>query len=316
MADRYDERDPYRERDRDRGWEEHDRDRDRRYSGNRGDWGGNECGWEGSNRAQEWNPDRRGERGGLDRGHPEQNREQWGSRSSWGTGNQSRGEWDRERDYTNEGRREGGWSEGRFGGRENWSGQGSYGQQQGRESEWNRADRDRGHGYDWEHSGTWGSGQAGRYDEGRGEMRRGAGDTRSSRQYAGGYNIGSGYGGGSGAYGGGMGTQGTGRFAGRGPKGWQRSDERIRDDVNERLTHHPDVDATEIDVQVSQGVVTLSGAVDDRHARRLAEDIAEGVSGVREVQNQIRVQQQSAMTSAGHSSPDVIGGSSQKTESK
>jgi osmotically-inducible protein OsmY len=104
-----------------------------------------------------------------------------------------------------------------------------------------------------------------------------------------------------------MGTQGSGRFAGRGPKGWQRSDDRIRDDINERLTRHPDVDATEIDVQVSNGQVTLSGTVDERHARRLAEDIAEGVSGVKEVQNHIRVQQ--GLISAGHSTPELTAGS-------
>ena len=42
---------------------------------------------------------------------------------------------------------------------------------------------------------------------------------------------------------------------------------------------------------MSNGEVTLTGTVDDRQAKRLAEDIAESVSGVREVHNQIRVQQ-------------------------
>jgi osmotically-inducible protein OsmY len=80
-------------------------------------------------------------------------------------------------------------------------------------------------------------------------------------------------------------------YAGRGPKGYRRSDERIREDVCDRLTQHPDVDATNIDIAVANGVVTLSGAVNDRREKRIAEDLAESVYGARDVQNQIRVEQ-------------------------
>jgi osmotically-inducible protein OsmY len=76
---------------------------------------------------------------------------------------------------------------------------------------------------------------------------------------------------------------------GRGPKGWQRSDERIRDDLSEQLERHPQIDASEIEVQVQQGDVTLTGSVTDRQTKRLAEDVADAVSGVREVHNQLRV---------------------------
>lgn len=78
-------------------------------------------------------------------------------------------------------------------------------------------------------------------------------------------------------------------FRGRGPKGYQRSDERIREEVCEILTHDHDVDASEIEVNVQGGVVTLSGSVNDRWAKRRAEDIVESVSGVKDVENQIRV---------------------------
>jgi len=81
----------------------------------------------------------------------------------------------------------------------------------------------------------------------------------------------------------------SGQFSGRGPKGYQRSDDRIREDVSDKLMEHGDLDASEIEVNVSQGVVTLSGSVDDRWGKRLAEDIAERVSGVRDVMNQLRV---------------------------
>lgn len=80
-----------------------------------------------------------------------------------------------------------------------------------------------------------------------------------------------------------------GMFSGRGPKNYKRSDERIQEDVNERLTRHPDIDASDIEVSVSDGVVTLSGTVDNRRAKHLAEDVAESVSGVKDVNNQIRV---------------------------
>jgi BON domain len=87
-------------------------------------------------------------------------------------------------------------------------------------------------------------------------------------------------------------------FRGRGPKNYTRSDDRIREDVCERLTMDHDVDASEIEVNVASGAVTLTGTVDNRHAKRRAEDLAESVAGVTDVQNQIRI---SRGTEAGQS---------------
>jgi BON domain len=84
----------------------------------------------------------------------------------------------------------------------------------------------------------------------------------------------------------------SGPHAGRGPKNYRRPDERIREDINDRLTESPEVDATEIEVRVENGEVTLTGIVDSRHAKRIAEDLAENVAGVKDVHNQIRVQEQ------------------------
>lgn len=75
---------------------------------------------------------------------------------------------------------------------------------------------------------------------------------------------------------------------GRGPKNYSRSDERIREDVNDRLTENEWVDASEIEVSVEGGEVTLSGTVEDRRSKRRAEDCADAVSGVRHVQNNLR----------------------------
>ncbi|MEX0784726.1 MAG: BON domain-containing protein [Dehalococcoidia bacterium] len=79
-----------------------------------------------------------------------------------------------------------------------------------------------------------------------------------------------------------------GQYSGRGPKGYQRSDDRIREDVCERLTQAWDVDAEDIDVRVSNGEVTLSGSVMDRYQKRMAEDAIERVPGIRDVNNQLR----------------------------
>jgi osmotically-inducible protein OsmY len=78
-------------------------------------------------------------------------------------------------------------------------------------------------------------------------------------------------------------------YAGRGPRGYRRSDERIREDVNERFTDDWRVDASDIEVSVDNGVVTLAGRVGSRAEKRRAEDVAESVSGVTDVSNQLRV---------------------------
>jgi hypothetical protein len=76
---------------------------------------------------------------------------------------------------------------------------------------------------------------------------------------------------------------------GRGPKGYQRSDERILEDASESLTRHGRVDASNIEVEVENGEVTLEGTVDNRAAKRMAEDAVEQVPGVRDVHNRLRI---------------------------
>jgi hypothetical protein len=78
---------------------------------------------------------------------------------------------------------------------------------------------------------------------------------------------------------------------GRGPKGYTRSDERIREDVSDRLTDDALVDASYVEVSVAGGEVTLNGFVDSRTAKRRAEDCAEDVTGVSHVQNNLRVRE-------------------------
>lgn len=93
-----------------------------------------------------------------------------------------------------------------------------------------------------------------------------------------------------------------GQHKGKGPKNYSRSDERIKDDINDRLSDDPFIDASEIDVTVNSGEVTLTGTVDHRNTKRRAEDLAEAVSGVKHVENRIRVGQSQSSFSGGSGS--------------
>ncbi|HEX8118583.1 MAG TPA: BON domain-containing protein, partial [Pyrinomonadaceae bacterium] len=84
--------------------------------------------------------------------------------------------------------------------------------------------------------------------------------------------------------------RGEGKFRGRGPKNYRRSDDRLREEVCDRLTDNEWLDASDVEVNVVAGEVILTGSVDSRYAKRLAENIAESVSGVANVQNNLRVQ--------------------------
>ena len=52
------------------------------------------------------------------------------------------------------------------------------------------------------------------------------------------------------------------------------------------------IDASDVDVRVSEGEVTLIGTVESRRDKRLLEDMIDDVSGVRDVHNQVRVRRE------------------------
>jgi osmotically-inducible protein OsmY len=135
-------------------------------------------------------------------------------------------------------------------------------------------------------SEDWGGGAGGGYGYGR----QGSSSGQSGQNYSGAQTLGAESGTG---YAGRQGWESTGQtmgqYVGRGPKNYLRSDDRIRDDVCRRLTENPEVDASNIDVDVSNREVTLTGNVSSREQRRKAEDCAEQIPGVSHVQNNIRV---------------------------
>lgn len=181
-------------------------------------------------------------------------------------------------------------------GRDRWDDR--YGRQdeRGPQGYGDRATQDRPGGYGMGRSGQddrW-SGDAGQQGRGdwAGSGRAGQGAQGNGQPYGSGGmardRYGQGYGGGmSDRYGQ---AQRQDSYRGRGPSGYQRSDDRIREDVNDALEDDDHVDASEITVQVQSGEATLTGTVRDRTQKRAAEDCVERVRGVKDVHNQIRVQ--------------------------
>jgi hypothetical protein len=94
-----------------------------------------------------------------------------------------------------------------------------------------------------------------------------------------------------------------------GPKGYQRSDERIREDICERLAHARHVDVRDVEVEVQGGVVRLTGNVRDRRQKYCIEEIADDVFGVREIHNAVRLGAPGAFGVSGLTEGTQAGGS-------
>jgi hypothetical protein len=99
----------------------------------------------------------------------------------------------------------------------------------------------------------------------------------------------------------------TGPYRGRGPRGYRRSDAAIYEEICERMTRHPGLDATDFEVLVQDGEVTLIGTVEDRAQKRLAEEVADLVLGVRDIANHLTVRPgRPRMNGAGARTPEGV----------
>ena len=156
--------------------------------------------------------------------------------------------------------------------------------QAGMSTDWGRMQDDYGRGYGGGMQGNYGGSSTGYGGSGSYGMRQGQygqgqygqgpyGQGPYGQQGMRGGNIGQGFGGG---------------HRGKGPQGYTRSDERIKEQVSEALSDDDQIDATHIEVVVKNGEVILTGTVEDRRQKRLAEDCIEHLPGVRDVQNQLR----------------------------
>jgi BON domain len=74
-----------------------------------------------------------------------------------------------------------------------------------------------------------------------------------------------------------------------GPKGYKRSDERLREDISERLMQAYDIDSSDVTIQVLGAKVVLEGTVPDRYMKHAIENLADAAPGVEDVENRIRV---------------------------
>jgi hypothetical protein len=207
----------------------------------------------------------------------------------------------------------------RSGRQQDWQSRGQ-GHQSGQQDDWARSnqwDEDR---YGYPEATSYGremsrgeSGYGGRGRFGQGDDNQGSGFRQQSGMAGSG--SGSGFGSSSGSYGSGYGIPAGGdsrqqwgggyseqtrsrqemspgnqqRPGGKTPKGYVRSDDRIKDDICERLYHSHDMDVAAVTVNVSEGVVVLEGSVSERGQKHRIEDICEQCIGVKDVENRIRV---------------------------
>jgi osmotically-inducible protein OsmY len=284
-----------------------------RHEEERGEWGGRDD--ERGERASrgERGSQRPGGQAGRGHGYPREEQERWeaeGGRSpnrgferdrSFGEQDWSRGA-EQER-----GQRQGGYPGSPYGEYGRWGGGGQgMGRQFGGEDPQRRGDeRERGYG-----GGTgsrYGSSEygAGRYSGAQQGWRGGPEQEWSGggqQGWRGGREFESG--GGQESWGerafesGGRGGQ---RF-GQPPKGYKRSDERIREDVCDTLMRRSHLDASEVEVQVRDGEVTLQGSVSDRRAKFEIEHLADSIPGVKDVTNSLRIKREDASRGSATSS--------------
>lgn len=200
--------------------------------------------------------------------------------------------------------------------REPWEGQrgegrqygqhGQYGQRYGSEGRYGSFGGEQ-HGRREQHMG----GRSGGYGEGGYQWGQQSGQHSGSSNYwehgGGGPSYHPGYGGQEQRYGGmagsnywqhggsfGAGSAGamSGASRSRPPKGYTRSDERLKEDICEHLMSTPWIDAGEVSVEVKDGNVKLEGTVPERSMKHRIEDIAEECPGVKSVDNRVRVERQ------------------------
>lgn len=77
-------------------------------------------------------------------------------------------------------------------------------------------------------------------------------------------------------------------YSGHGPKNWKISDEKLKEKVCEILLKSSEVDATELEVEVEDRVVTLKGFIANRGMKNVAEDLIASIPGIEDVFSEVR----------------------------
>lgn len=99
-----------------------------------------------------------------------------------------------------------------------------------------------------------------------------------------------------------------GSLRGRGPKNYRRSSERVKELVSDVLYDDELLDASDIEVSVANGEVTLSGFVVSRRDKHRAENLAARIAYARDVDNRLRVRRSAAETTSDDTPDSTPGG--------
>ena len=156
-----------------------------------------------------------------------------------------------------------------------------------------------GQGFDEDYMGSANAPvQSGAFGQGPGGYAGGFNQGLAGRE---GYGLGSGYT--RGAYE--PGLRQDSQF-GKGPTGYVRSDERLKEDISEKLMRDHAIDASDISIETKNGAVTLTGSVDNRRLKHYVEDMIENCPGVRDIDNRLTVRARDSRSQSGSGS---LGGS-------
>jgi hypothetical protein len=98
----------------------------------------------------------------------------------------------------------------------------------------------------------------------------------------------------------------TRRFA-TGPKGYQRSDERLKEDISERLMESHSIDSSDVSLEVRGARVVLEGTVPSRHMKHAIEDLVDACPGVQDIDNRVRVANTNLRQGLGTQSQSLTG---------
>ena len=79
-----------------------------------------------------------------------------------------------------------------------------------------------------------------------------------------------------------------------GPKGYQRTDQRMREDICDQLTRTGHIDSSEVTVEVDGARVQLDGSVPVRWMKHAIENLADVCPGVQDIENRISVKKSSS----------------------
>lgn len=79
--------------------------------------------------------------------------------------------------------------------------------------------------------------------------------------------------------------------SGLGPKGFKLSDKRLLEKVCEVLLHSHEVDPTDMEVTVKDGVVYLEGSIFSKGMKIVAEDLVGSIPGVEDVFTRLKIKQ-------------------------